>query len=196
VLSALTAVPTVAGLTVAVVGQGPIGQLFNTCLASAGASRVIGIDVREARIARSCEFGATDTVVVSPDDEGAGALERVREMTGGVMADLVVEAVGHEEQQLNLAIALARNNGRILYFGIPPARMDAIAFEPAVRKSLTIHTSVPDDLRPFVTIAMRAIRQRRIDPLKLITHRFGFADIQHAFEAYRDRIGMKVLLDF
>src|ERR1043165_1664657 len=83
VLSALTAVPTVAGLTVAVVGQGPIGQLFNTCLASAGASRVIGIDVRDARIARSCEFGATDTVVVSPDDEGAGALERVREMTGG-----------------------------------------------------------------------------------------------------------------
>ncbi len=73
------------------------------------------------------------------------------------MADLVVEAVGHEEQQFNLATALARNKGRVLFFGIPPDRIDDIAFEPVVRKSLTIHTSVPDDLRPFVTIAQRAI---------------------------------------
>jgi len=196
VLSALTAVPNVVGLDVAVIGQGPIGQLFNTCLAGAGAARVIGIDVRDARIARSCEFGATDTILVSPDDEGAGALERVREITGGAMADLVVEAVGHKEQQFNLAIALARDQGRVLYFGIPPNRLDGLAFEPAVRKSLTIHTSVPGDLRPFVTIAMRAIRQGRIDPLRLITHRFDFADLQRAFEAYRDRLGMKVLLDF
>jgi threonine dehydrogenase-like Zn-dependent dehydrogenase len=196
VLSALTAVPNVVGLNVAVIGQGPIGQLFNTCLAGAGAARVIGIDVRDARIARSCEFGATDTILVSPDDEGAGALERVREITGGAMADLVVEAVGHKEQQFNLAIALARDKGRVLYFGIPPNRLDGLAFEPAVRKSLTIHTSVPGDLRPFVTIAMRAIRQGRIDPLRLITHRFDFADLQRAFETYRDRLGMKVLLDF
>jgi threonine dehydrogenase-like Zn-dependent dehydrogenase len=196
VLSALTAVPNVVGLNVAVVGQGPIGQLFNTCLASAGAARVIGVDVREPRLAHSCAFGATDTVLVSPDDEGAGALERVREITGGALADLVVEAVGHADQQFNLAIALARNKGRVLYFGIPPDRVDGLAFEPAVRKSLTIHTSVPDDLRPFVKIAMRAIRQRRIDPLRLVTHRFGFADIQEAFEVYRDRVGMKVILDF
>jgi threonine dehydrogenase-like Zn-dependent dehydrogenase len=196
VLSALSAVPNVTGLTVAVVGQGPIGQLFNACLSSAGAARIIGIDVREARVARSCEFGATDVVVVSPDDEGAGALEQVRQITGGAMADLVVEAVGHEEQQFNLAAALARNKGRVLYFGIPPDRLDGIAFEPVVRKSLTIHTSVPDDLRPFVKIAMRAIRQGRINPDRLITHRFDFADLQKAFEAYRDRSGMKVILSF
>jgi threonine dehydrogenase-like Zn-dependent dehydrogenase len=196
VLSALSDVPNVTGLTVAVVGQGPIGQLFNACLSSAGAARIIGIDVREARVARSCEFGATDVVVVSPDDERAGAFEQVRQITGGAMADLVVEAVGHEEQQFNLAAALARNKGRVLYFGIPPDRLDGIAFEPVVRKSLTIHTSVPDDLRPFVKIAMRAIRQGRINPDRLITHRFDFADLQKAFEAYRDRSGMKVILSF
>jgi threonine dehydrogenase-like Zn-dependent dehydrogenase len=198
VLSALSAVPNVIGLTVAVVGQGPIGQLFNACLSGAGAARVIGIDVREARVARSCEFGATDVVVVSRDDEGAGAFERVREITGGTMADLVVEAVGHAEQQFNLATALARNKGRVLYFGIPPDRLDGIAFEPVVRKSLTIHTSVPDDLRPFVTIAMRAIRQGRIDPLRLITHRLPFGDLQTAFETYRNRRdgALKVVLNF
>ena len=205
VLSALTAVPSVAGLTVAVLGQGPIGQLFNACLSSAGAARIIGIDVRQARVSRSCEFGATD-IIVSREFDGTGGagdpgdvtLERVREITGGMMADLVVEAVGHEEQQFNLATALARNKGRVLYFGIPPDRLNDIAFEPVVRKSLTIHTSVPEDLRPFVKIAMRAIRQGRINPDRLITHRFGFAEIQQAFETYRDRRegAMKVLIDF
>jgi len=195
VLSALSVVPAVIGLTVAVVGQGPIGQLFNVCLSMAGAARIIGIDVRDSRVARSCEFGATD-VVVSREAGGRDAIERVREMTGGTMADLVVEAVGHEEQQFNLATALARNHGRVLYFGIPPDRFDGIAFEPVVRKSLTIYTSVPDDLRPFVKIAMRAIRQGRLNPDRLITHRFEFADLQKAFEAYRDRTGMKVIIEF
>src|SRR5262245_42641955 len=196
VLSALSVVPNVVGVTVAVIGQGPIGQLFNACLSRAGAARVTRIDIRDSRLERSCEFGATDVVRVSPDDEGAGAFDRVREITGGAMADLVVEAVGHMEQQFNLATALARNKGRVLYFGIPPDRLDGIAFEPVVRKSLTIHTSVPDDLRPFVKIAMRASRQGRINPDRLITHRFDFADLQKAFEAYRDRAGLKVILEF
>ena len=195
VLSALSVVPNVIGLTVAVVGQGPIGQLFNVCLSRAGAARVIGVDVRDTRVARSCEFGATDAVVAR-EPGGRDAIDRVREITGGAMADLVVEAVGHGEQQFNLATALARNKGRVLYFGIPPDRLNDVAFEPVVRKSLTIHTSVPDDLRPFVKIAMRAIRQGHLNPERLITHRFGFADLQKAFETYRDRAGMKVVLTF
>jgi threonine dehydrogenase-like Zn-dependent dehydrogenase len=112
------------------------------------------------------------------------------------MADLVVEAVGHEEQQFNLACSLARNKGRVLYFGIPPDQTIAVALEPIVRRSLTIHTSVPDDLRPFVTIAQRMIKRGQFDPARLITHRFPFAQVQQAFEAYRDRQGLKVLIDF
>src|SRR5436190_932737 len=60
VLSALSSIPNVLGLNVVVLGQGPIGLLFDACLASAGAARIIGVDVRDARVARSCEFGATD----------------------------------------------------------------------------------------------------------------------------------------
>ena len=197
VFSALSTIPTVVGLNVVVVGQGPIGLLFDACLSSLGAKRIIGIDVRDARVARSCEFGATD-VFVSHEADGRDAVAHVAQLTGGMMADLVVEAVGHEEQQFNLAAALARNKGRVLFFGIPPDRMDGVAFDPIVRKSLTIHTSVPDDLRPFVTIAQRAIRQGQIDPSRLVTHRFTFADVQQAFETYRDRRdgALKVLLEF
>jgi threonine dehydrogenase-like Zn-dependent dehydrogenase len=197
VLSALSTIPNVVGVTVVVVGQGPIGLLFDACLSSLGAARIIGIDIREARVARSREFGATD-VFVSRDAGGRDAVEHIAQMTRGAMADLVVEAVGHEEQQFNLATALARNKGRVLFFGIPPDRMNDIAFDPVVRKSLTIHTSVPDDLRPFVIIAQRAIRQGRINPSRLVTHRFPFAQVQQAFETYRDRRdgALKVVIDF
>ncbi len=198
VLSALSTIPNVAGQRVAVVGQGPIGLLFNACLSGLGATQIIGIDTREARVAHSLEFGATDTFVMrEPNGPGEhSAIERVAQLTGGAMADLVVEAVGHEEQQFNLAAALARNKGRVLFFGIPPDQKIDVALEPVVRKSLTVHTSVPEDLRPFVTIAQSMIKRGRIDPAKLVTHRFPFAQVQQAFEAYRDRKGLKVILDF
>lgn len=197
VLSALSTIPTVAGLTVAVVGQGPIGLLFDACLSSAGALRVIGIDINAARVSRSCEFGATHAFVTRERD-GRDAIAHVAELTNGVMADLVVEAVGHDEQQFNLACALARGKGRVLFFGIPPAQIDGVAFDAVVRKSLTIQTTVPDDLRPFVSIAQRAIARGRIDPSRLITHRFPFAKVQQAFETYRDRRdgSLKVIIDF
>jgi threonine dehydrogenase-like Zn-dependent dehydrogenase len=197
VLSALSTIPNVAGLTVAVLGQGPIGLLFDACLSGLGAARIIGIDAREARVSRSCEFGATD-VFVTREPGGRDAIDHVAQLTGGVMADLVVEAVGHEEQQFNLATALARDKGRVLYFGIPPDKDVGVTFEPVVRKSLTIHTSVPEDLRPFVRIAQRMITRGRIDPARLITHRFPFTQVQQAFETYRDRRdgALKVLIDF
>jgi threonine dehydrogenase-like Zn-dependent dehydrogenase len=85
-----------------------------------------------------------------------------------------------------------------LYFGVPPDRLQDVRWIGAFRKSLTIHTSVPNDLRPFAKIALRWIRQGRIDPSGLITHRYRFSDSQRAFEVYRDRSdgALKVLLDF
>lgn len=194
VLSALSSVPGVIGKTVAVVGQGPIGLLFNQCLARLGAGRIIGIDVREERVARSCLFGATDSIPGRRVDP----VDAVHELTGGEMADLVVEAVGHEEQALNLCIALCRDSGQLLYLGVPPDRLNDVAWEAAFRNRLTIKLSTPSDLRPFVRLAWRSIRQDRIDMARLITHRFGFEDVQRAFETYRDRRdgALKVMIDF
>jgi threonine dehydrogenase-like Zn-dependent dehydrogenase len=194
VFSALSTLPGLIGSTVAIVGQGPIGLLFNACVSSLGAARIIGIDVLERRAARGGDFGATDSICARPTE----AVEAVRELTGGAMADVVVEAVGHQEQAFNLCIELCRDSGRLLYFGVPPDRLNDVAWHTAFRKSLIVHTSVPADLRPCVKIAMRAIREGRIDPSPLITHRYPFAGVQRAFEAYRDRGdgALKVMIDF
>ena len=59
--------------------------------------------MRSTRARRaSCQFGATDSVSAGRVDP----IEAVRELTGGAMADLVVEAVGHESQALNGCIDL------------------------------------------------------------------------------------------
>ena len=86
--------------------------------------------------------------------------------------------------------------GDRLYMGTLDAHL--VALEPIVRRSLTIHTSVPDDLRPFVKVAQRAIARGSIDPARLITHRFPFTQVQQAFETYRDRRdgALKVIVDF
>ena len=155
------------GKTAAVVGDGAVGLCGVLAARRLGAEQIILLGRHPDRIALAKEFGATD-VVVSREPDGRDAIEHVAQVTGGVMADLVVEAVGHEEQQFNLACGLARAKGRVLYFGIPPERQNDVAFEAVVRKSLTIHTSVPDDLRPFVMIAQRMIKRERIDPVRLV----------------------------
>jgi threonine dehydrogenase-like Zn-dependent dehydrogenase len=194
VLSALSTLPGLIGKTVAVVGQGPIGLLFNLCLSRLGAARIVGIDTLDARVSRSCQFGATDSMVAGRVDP----IDAVRDLTGGAMADLVVEAVGHESQALNGCIDLCGDSATLLYFGVPPDRVNDIAWHAAFRKRLTIKLSTPSDLRPFVQLAWRSIRQDHIDMSRLITHRFPLADIQRAFETYRDRRdgALKVMVDF
>jgi threonine dehydrogenase-like Zn-dependent dehydrogenase len=194
VLSALSTLPGLIGKTIAVVGQGPIGLLFDLCLSRLGAGRIIGIDALDARAPRGCQFGATDSVSAGRVDP----IEAVRELTGGAMADLVVEAVGHGSQALNGCIDLCSDSATLLYFGVPPDRLNDVAWNNAFRKRLTIKLSTPSDLRPFVQLAWRSIRQDHIDVSRLITHRYAFANVQPAFETYRDRRdgALKVMIDF
>ena len=194
VLSALSTLPGLIGKTVAVVGQGPIGLLFDLCLSRLGAARIIGIDALDERASRGCQYGATDSVSA----DRVVPIEAVRELTGGAMADLVVEAVGHESQALNGCIDLCGDSATLLYFGVPPDRLNDVAWNNAFRKRLTIKLSTPSDLRPFVQLAWRSIRQDHVDMSRLITHRHAFADVQRAFETYRDRRdgALKVMIDF
>jgi threonine dehydrogenase-like Zn-dependent dehydrogenase len=74
-----------------VVGQGPMGLMFTHMLANLGCRTVIALDPLDYRLAAAKQMRATHTVNVDREN----AEETVRELTGGKMADLVVEAVGH-----------------------------------------------------------------------------------------------------
>ena len=194
VLYALKKLPNLLDLDVAVVGQGPIGQLFNAALRNLGAREIIAIDRIESRLKTSPRMGATRIVNGAEQDPVAA----VQEITDGAGADIVIEAVGHREQALNLCTDLCRKGGRILYFGVPTAVIDGVRWRDVMLKNLTIHASINPDFKRDFPLAMRWIAEKRIDVAPVITHRYPIADIQAAFELFHQRRdgSLKVFIDY
>jgi len=194
VIFALKKVPHILDLDVAVVGQGPIGQLFNLALRNLGAREIIGIDLLEPRLRLSKEMGPQRTVCASKEDPVA-AVKRNHRRGDARSGD---RSGGHRDQALNLCIDLSRRGGKLLYFGVPPLRIHDVRWNDLFRKNLTIYTSVDPDFTRDFPLAMRWIGEGRVDVSKIITHRYPLAEIQTAFETFRDRKdgALKVLVKF
>lgn len=194
ILCGLRKMPELIGLNVVVIGQGPIGQLFCAALKNLGAAKIIALDRIDSRLEVSLKMGATHTINVDQKNPMA----QVAELTSNVMADLVVEAVGHSDQQINLSIDLAKPFGRILYFGVPDQTIDGVEWFKFMLKNLTIHGTLNPDFDLDLPLAMEWMAKGMVDVAPLITHRYPLAQCQQAFEHYRDRNdgSLKVLLDF
>lgn len=194
VVHALKKLPNMIDRDVVVLGQGPIGQMFNTGLRNMGARRIIGIDPLVARLKISHTMGATNTIC----SKGMDAGEQVREILSGELPEIVIEAVGHQAQALNDAIELTRPFGQILYFGVPAHTIDGVKLRDALFKNLVITTSIHPDFERTFPLAMQWIAEGRVNLKPLITHRFPLSQIQQAFDTFRDRIdgAQKVLVEF
>ncbi|MCA9173145.1 MAG: zinc-binding dehydrogenase [Planctomycetales bacterium] len=194
VICALRKLPNLMNWNVVVMGQGPMGQIFNAALRMAGAKQIIAVDPVPERLAVSPRTGATATIQPGEQD----VVEAVADLTGGQMADLVVEVVGHREQQVNLCVELCRRAGKLLLFGVPCEKLDDLNITRLFWKNLTVHTSVAPDFAIDFPLAMQWISEGRIDLRPIITHRYPLAEIQAAFDLFRDRRdgALKVLIDF
>jgi threonine dehydrogenase-like Zn-dependent dehydrogenase len=194
VLFALRKLPNLLDEKVAVIGQGPMGQLFNLALSQLGARQVIGVDLLEDRLKISPAMGATHTVNASNQDP----IQAVHEITGGEGPDLVVEVVGHREQVLNYCTQLGRPFGTILFFGVPPKTIDNFDIYTVFWKNQTIITSVGPDFSKDFPLAMQWIAEGRVDVSPIITHRMPWTEIQQAFDIFSQRQdgAIKVFLDF
>lgn len=194
VICAMRKLPQIMDWNVVVLGQGPMGQLFCSVLRMLGARQVIAVEPVAERRAVSTQMGASLTIDPSSED----VVETVREATGGAMADLVVEAVGHREQQVNLAIALCRPRGQLLVFGVPCDKLDDLDIGPMFWKNLSLTTSVVPDFEVDFPLAMRWLAEERLDLRPVITHRFPLAEIQQAFDLFHGRRdgALKVFIDF
>ena len=193
VIFALKKIPHLLDLDVVVVGQGPMGQLFCATLRNLGVRRIIAVDLLASRLEVSPRMGATHVIDASREDP----LEVVRKITGGEMADLVVEAVGHREQVLNLCVDLCKPRGRVLFFGVPTEKIDGIHWRKLFVKNLTIHNSIGPSFERDFPLAMQWIAERRIDVSPIITHRMPVGEIQEAFDTFAERRdgALKVFLD-
>lgn len=190
---ALKKLPNLIDKDVVVVGQGPMGQIFNACLANLGCRHIIGIDLVESRLARSSQFGATEVICNAKQNP----VEEVKKILGGNLPEVVIEAVGHYDHQFDLCIDLCQPKGEILYFGVPLVQLE-VRWRDLFVKNLKVHTSVNPDFNRDFPLAMRWIGEGRIDMKPLITHRYPLSQIQEAFEVFLSKRdgALKVIVEF
>jgi L-iditol 2-dehydrogenase len=109
---ALDVVSIRRGDPVAILGAGSLGLMLCALAARAGGAPIV-LDPHQERLADAVRFGAAATVLAT---RGAEDVARVRELTGGRGAELVIEAVGRPEAW-ELAVAMAAAGGTVNLFG-------------------------------------------------------------------------------
>ncbi len=178
------------GDTVAIVGAGPIGLAAILTAKLYTPSRIIAIDLADARLACALEFGA-DTVVNNGRED---AVQAVLELTDGLGADVAMEAVGVPET-FELCTELIRPGGRVANIGVH-GHAAALHLERLWIRDVTITTGLVDTIT--TPRLLRLIAEGRLDATPFATHRFALADTMAAYDTFAapETTGaLKVVLD-
>jgi threonine dehydrogenase-like Zn-dependent dehydrogenase len=174
------------GKTVAVVGDGAVGLHAVLAAKTLGAARVIAMSRHENRQKLAREFGATD-IVTERGDEG---VERIREMTGGLGAHSVIEAVGTQESMMQ-AIRSTRPGGHVGYVGV--AHGVQLPGEQLFRSHVHLHGG-PAPVRRFLPELIELIFNRDIDPGRVFDLTLPLAQAADGYRAMDERRAIKTLL--
>jgi alcohol dehydrogenase len=166
------------GDTIAIVGAGPIGLAAIMTAQLYTPSRIIAIDLADARLARAIEFGA-DTVINNGVED---AVAKVMELTGGLGVDVAIEAVGVPET-FELCTELIRPGGRVANVGVhgQPATLH---LEKLWIRDVTLTTGLVDAVT--TPMLLRLIEGGRLDPTPFATHRFELDEAEHAYDVFGD----------
>jgi threonine dehydrogenase-like Zn-dependent dehydrogenase len=174
------------GRTVVVVGDGAVGLLAILAAKHRNASRIIAMSRHEARQKLALEFGATD-IVTERGDEGVA---KIKEMTGGLGAHSVIEAVGNPESMMQ-AIRATRYGGHIAFVGVPHAfDIPGEEFFYAA-----VHTlSGPAPVRRYLPELIDLIVKREIEPGKVFDLELPLDQAAEGYRAMDERRAIKTLL--
>ena len=171
----------VAGESVVVIGPGPIGLLAVAVAKALGASPVILTGTRNKRLAIGKELGADRVINIGDEDPVAV----VRQLTGGIGADYVVECAG-TEATLNQAIHMTNRGGKICLAAFPH---EAATLDIAHLVKNNIYAyGIRGEGRSATRRAMALMAEKRFDATRIHTHTFPLADLPTALRYARERI--------
>ena len=174
------------GKTVAVVGDGAVGLLAVLAARQLGAKQVIAVSRHEPRQKLARVFGATDIITERGDDGAA----RVRELTGGLGAHSVIEAVGTQESMMQ-AISSARPGGHVGYVGV--SHDVQLPGQELFFREVHLHGG-PAPVRRFLPELIRLICERAIDPGKVFDLTLPLDQAAEGYRAMDERRAVKALL--
>jgi S-(hydroxymethyl)mycothiol dehydrogenase len=168
------------GDSVAVIGCGGVGCAAVAGAAVAGATTIVAVDVDDRKLEWARKLGATHTVNSRSED----AVERIRELTGGHGADVVVEAVGRPEtyEQAFYARDLA---GTVVLVGVPtPEATVTLPLIDVFGRGGALKSSWYGDCLPSRDFPMLVdlYRQGRFDLGAFVSESIGIDDVEGAFD--------------
>lgn len=174
------------GKTVAVVGDGAVGLLGILAAEQLGAERIIAFSRHGDRQALAREFGATDIV----EERGDAGVARVKDLTHGLGAHSVIEAVGTQEAMMQ-AIGSTRPGGHVGFVGV--SHDVAIPGGPLFMAGVHLHGG-PAPVRRFLPDLIQLIWDRQIDPGTVFDRAIPLDRAAEGYQAMDERTATKVLL--
>lgn len=174
------------GRTVVVVGDGAVGLLAVLASRRLGADRVVAMSRNAERQALARRFGATDVVT----DRGDEGVARIKELTGGLGAHSVVEAVGTQESMMQ-AIRSTRPGGHLGYVGV--SHDVSLPGPELFFAEIHLHGG-PAPVRRFLPDLVTAICEGDTDPGEVFDLTLPLEDAAEGYRAMDERRAIKVLL--
>jgi threonine dehydrogenase-like Zn-dependent dehydrogenase len=172
--------------TVAVVGDGAVGLLAVLAASQLGAERIIAMSRHQPRQDLAREFGATDIVT----ERGDAGVAKIKDLTDGLGAHSVIEAVGTQESMLQ-AIRSTRPGGHVGYVGV--AHEVELPGTELFFSHVHLHGG-PAPVRRFLPELIDLIWNRRIDPGKVFDLTLPLEQAAEGYQAMDERRAIKVLL--
>ena len=175
-----------AGSTVAVVGDGAVGLLGILSARQMGAERIIAMSRHDSRQRLAREFGATD-IVTERGDEGVA---RIKELTGGLGAHSVIEAVGTQESMMQ-AIRATRPGGHVGFVGVlHDVQIPGLEY---FFSHVHLHGG-PAPVRRYLPRLIDLVWNRKINPGKVFDLTLPLEQVAEGYRAMDERRAIKALL--
>jgi threonine dehydrogenase-like Zn-dependent dehydrogenase len=167
------------GETVLIQGPGQQGLACVLAAKEAGAARIIvtgrGTPTDAKRLALARKLGADHTI----DIEAENLYRAVVDLTGGELADLVLDCASGGSETISSALSLARIGGRIILGGRKFRRMPEFDSDQLITRCLTVK-GVRGHSFGAVELGLQIIARRRDDLAEMCTHRFALAEVDEA----------------
>jgi threonine dehydrogenase-like Zn-dependent dehydrogenase len=174
------------GKTVAVVGDGAVGLLGVLAAKRLGAERIITMSRHEARQKLALDFGATDIV----PERGEDGVTRVKDLTNGLGAHSVIEAVGTQESMMQ-AIRATRAGGHVGYVGV--THDVQLPGDELFFSHVHLHGG-PAPVRRFLPEQIELISTGTIEPGRVFDLTLPLEDVAEGYRAMDERRAIKTLL--
>ena len=173
------------GDTVAIVGAGPIGMAVLLTAQFYTPAEIIMIDVDDNRLEVAKTFGATSTINSRQEDP----LAKIFNLTENRGVDVAVEAVGIPAT-FELCESIIAPGGHIANIGVH-GKSVALHLETSWSRNITITTRLVDTAT--TPMLLKTVASKKIDPTRLITHRFPLQNIMQAYDTFQNAARDKTL---